>query len=173
MRKGTYTAICQIAVIALFSLAAFGSAYEGQVEGDEMVLKIMQNEDTNDVGLAYSDLLSMALVQYGEDFTCSSDILLNFTNGTITSLEAMSAGTSLVVLTQQSIDMINQFEPPEEYLNCYNYTLLSLEYLKSYVFYLSKFYETSNSRYIILAKEYLDLSGEYYEKAIEESYFVE
>lgn len=116
----------------------------------------------------YLELLNAARNQYSEDLGYSSDILDDFVKNNITNREAMTATISIFVISSQTRDMIDQIDPPSEYIMYHTYILYSLKYLNIYLWNMAKFYETGNNEYALRARENFNLSISYYEDGLYE-----
>jgi len=117
---------------------------------------------------SYKNFLNMVQGIYREDFNYSGSILENYVNKTISSRDAMVATTSIFMLTSHSIALLETNRPPKIYENVYNNTLLSMVYLRAFLWNMSKFYETNKNFYLVQARKNLNDSVLYYKTGQEE-----
>jgi hypothetical protein len=101
---------------------------------------------------AYWDLMDLVKTQYIEDLNYSSDILNKFVNEKIDANEAMTTTMTLFVLTSSTVDMVDQINPPGEFIGYHNTAKLALINLEGYLWNMVKFYETNRREYALQAR---------------------
>lgn len=92
-------------------------------------------------------VLQMGLAQIAEDFNYVNGIMQDFSTGNITAREAMTATTSIMVLTDQTLDIVQSVQPSDQYTDCYTSTMNSLVWLMNYERYMAKYFQTDESSY--------------------------
>lgn len=126
-----------------------------------------------DENWGYSDVSEIAWKQYQEDDNYAANVLAEYVNMNITMKEAMLELSGVYLLASKTVDMLSQFEPPEDYADYHNYTLNSLMYLTEYLWNTAKYYETGDPNYIYLAQSNYNMSTNYYELALDEAFFLD
>ncbi len=117
---------------------------------------------------SYGNFLGMVQSMYREDFNYSGSVLENYVNKTISEKEAMVATSSIFILTSHSLSLLDINKPPKIYESAYNNTHLALTNLRSFLWNMSKFYETNKGSYLIQARRNLNESVSYYKAGQEE-----
>ncbi len=116
---------------------------------------------------SYRSFLGTVQSMYREDFNYSGSVLENYVNKTISEEEAMVATTSIFLLTSHSLALLDINKPPKIYERAYNNTHMALTNLRSFLWNMSKFYETNRGSYLIQARKNLNESVSYYKASQE------
>lgn len=116
----------------------------------------------------YGNLTLLLWAQLGEDLNYSSWVLDQYVRKNITTTEALQSMTSVYTLTSRTQINFYQLQPPENYQQYHNYSINAIDNFRLYVWYISKFLETGNSNYALIARDKFNLSNEYTDKANEE-----
>jgi hypothetical protein len=111
---------------------------------------------------SYRNFLRTVQSMYREDFNYSGSVLENYVNKTISEKDAMVATTSIFILTSHSLALLDINKPPEVYESAYNNTYMALTNMRSFLWNMSKFYETNKGSYLIQARKNLNESVSYY-----------
>lgn len=117
---------------------------------------------------SYRNFLGTIQSMYREDFNYSGSVLENYVNKTISEKEAMVATTSIFILTSHSLALLDINKPPKVYESAYNNTRMAMINLNSFLWNMSKFYETNKGSYLIQARRNLNESVSYYKASQEE-----
>ncbi|MHB8120103.1 MAG: hypothetical protein ACYDHX_15520 [Methanothrix sp.] len=111
---------------------------------------------------AYLYLMEFVRTQYKEDLNYSSYILDEFVKNEIDARDAMTSTMTLFTLTTETVDMVDQITPPDEFMDYHNSTLLALINLEGYLWNMVKFYETNRRAYAMQAHDNFNMSLSYY-----------
>jgi len=163
--------LLSLAGTAVASNAIGSSGKPADLDGDSnsgLAGEMMPNGENLGNESVYGDFLVMAQAMYVEDYNFSESILKQYVNKTISNRDAMVATTSVFILTSSTSSMLETTEPPAEYAIPYNHTLLALLNLRSFLWNISKLFETNKSMYLNQSRKNLNDSLEYYKKAHEE-----
>lgn len=136
-----------------------------KINNHEPRLEIMQAGNALNASDPDKDLLLQGWNQYVEDLNYSSFILDQYVNKNYTSRTAMAINGALMLLDSQTLSAFGQIKPQEKYWDFHNFTLNGIKYFNSYLWYMGKYYETSNPAYIMKARDEFNKSHEYYLKS--------
>ncbi|NPV63161.1 MAG: hypothetical protein HPY61_11140 [Methanotrichaceae archaeon] len=122
------------------------------------ILPVSGSESQSEAEADYLNLSDAVWKQYNEDIAYASAILDQYVNGKISGSEAMMATVSVYTLSSHMYSVINQANPPKKYLNLHYETASAISNLLGYLWNLSKYYETSDKNYTLIASDYFSLS---------------
>jgi hypothetical protein len=120
------------------------------------------NEKLNDS--AYLYLMELVRTQYKEDLNYSSYILDEFVKNKTSAREAMTSTMTLFTLTSETVDMVDQITPPDEFMDYQNSTQLALINFEGYLWNMVKFYETNRRVYAMQAHDNFNKSLSYFQE---------
>jgi hypothetical protein len=113
----------------------------------------LQSDDRALNESAYLDLMNLVMAQYLEDLNYSSYVLDGFVNKKIDSKQAMTTTMTLFVLTSETVDMVDQIRPPDNFMEYHNVAQLTLINFEGYLWNMIKFYETNRKDYALQAHD--------------------
>jgi len=118
----------------------------------------------------YLNLTNAALAYYSQDLNYSSKIVDEFTKGSISSSEAMTATTTLYVLALKTyVDLASVSRPSGEAYDTYYSDLdVTFSSYQMYLWLLMKYFETGDRSYATAAAGRISDSYSYFQKAMED-----
>jgi hypothetical protein len=162
-------ALALICALGIASGLIGEQASQTKMDANYPVLKIMQSDGSNDTE---KNLLLWGWNQYIEDLNSSSDILGDFIAKNITGKEAMMLSTSLITLNSYTRSELESIKPSEDRKKFHSTALEAINSFESYLFNMGKFFETSEGRYLIIAREDFNKTQELYIESKAESEFI-
>jgi hypothetical protein len=129
---------------------------------------------TNDGGAVdaqtYINLSNTALAYYSQDLNYSSMIVDEFTKGTISGRDAMTATTTLYVLSLKTyVDLASISRPSGEAFDTYSNDLgQTFGNYQMYLWLLMKYFETGDRSFATAAASKINDSYSYFQKALED-----
>lgn len=169
MLKGITAAVLLLALLGLVWISdaidnATVSIEPGLASGSPTSASgaVLMNESS------YRSFLGTVQSMYREDFNYSGSVLENYVNKTISEKDAMVATSSIFILTSHSLALLDINKPPKVYESAYNNTHMAMTNLRSFLWNMSKFYETNKGYYLTQARKNLNESVSYYKASQEE-----
>jgi len=163
-RKITLVALL-LACICILGAAQPGTSFKS---GSAIVSKSTPSPKLTANDSIYINSSKAILTNYKTDLLYSMKVLKDFESKNITGMDALSATTSLYILTSINSNALSMLKPPAEYKKYHGYLKNAVANLMLMEWNLAKLYETNNVRYLNMSQAEANLSVSYYNETMKE-----